>query len=107
VGALPPTWEDAPAVHGDGNVALEIPVNVEADRLTLKDAAEMIRQHYTANGRKSADTMKMTGDRTNVFKRYPIADEGMLKEVGRCWCVGDGTETHQTTRDGRGAPLLG
>jgi hypothetical protein len=42
----------------EGKVALKIPVHVEADRLTLKDGAAMIRQDYQANGRKSAVTLE-------------------------------------------------
>src|SRR5262249_48824124 len=41
----------------EGKVALKIPVNIEADRLTLKDGAAMMRQDYQANGRKSAATL--------------------------------------------------
>jgi hypothetical protein len=43
----------------EGKVALNIPVNVSADRLTLSDAAELIRNDYTANGRKSSDTLEL------------------------------------------------
>ena len=43
----------------EGKVALNIPVNVKADRLTLGDAAELIRNDYTANGHKSADTLEL------------------------------------------------
>ncbi|MBI3458375.1 MAG: hypothetical protein HY002_21600 [Candidatus Rokubacteria bacterium] len=42
----------------EGKVALKIPVNIEADRLTLADGAEMIREDYQANGRKSAATLE-------------------------------------------------
>jgi len=41
----------------EGKVAFKIPVNVEADRLALADAAEMILQDYQTNGRKSAATL--------------------------------------------------
>jgi hypothetical protein len=37
----------------EGKVALKIPVNVEADRLALKDGVELIRADYRANGRSS------------------------------------------------------
>ena len=43
----------------EGKVALNIPVNVKADRLTLGDAAELIRNDYTANGHKSTDTLEL------------------------------------------------
>ena len=43
----------------EGKVALNIPVNVEADRLTLGEAATLIRQDYVANGHKSADTLEL------------------------------------------------
>jgi integrase len=43
----------------EGKVALNIPVNVKPDRLTLSDAAELIRHDYTANGHKSADTLEL------------------------------------------------
>lgn len=42
----------------EGKVALKIPVNIEATLLTLDDAADaadLIRNDYTANGRKSAN----------------------------------------------------
>jgi integrase len=42
----------------EGKVALKIPVNVQADRLTLKDGAELIRRDYRANQRKSASTLE-------------------------------------------------
>jgi integrase len=42
----------------EGKVALKIPINVEADRLTLDAAADMIRRDYTTNGRKSAATVE-------------------------------------------------
>ena len=35
-----------------------MPVNVEADRLTLAEAAELIRNDYRANGHKSTDTLE-------------------------------------------------
>jgi integrase len=38
----------------EGKVALNIPVSPKGDRLTLDEAAAMIRADYTANGRKSA-----------------------------------------------------
>lgn len=43
----------------EGKVALKIPVNVESDRLTVKEAAELIRRDYQNNGRKSADTLEL------------------------------------------------
>jgi integrase len=42
----------------EGKVALHIPVNPRADRLTLAEAAELIRRDYAANGRKSARTLE-------------------------------------------------
>ena len=42
----------------EGKVALKIPVDVQADRLTLADGAEMIRQDYQTNGRKSSETLE-------------------------------------------------
>ena len=42
----------------EGKVALNIPVNVKADRLTLGEAADLIRNDYAANGRKSARTLE-------------------------------------------------
>jgi integrase len=72
VGALSATRPDGEAVDGtrdkakaraflqqqEGKVALKIPVNVQADRLTLKDGAELIRRDYRANQRKSAFTLE-------------------------------------------------
>src|SRR6516225_5803668 len=43
----------------EGKVALNIPVNVKAERLTLGEAADLIRHDYTANGHKSADTLEL------------------------------------------------
>jgi integrase len=43
----------------EGKVALNMPVNVKADRLTLAEAADLIRHDYTANGHKSADTLEL------------------------------------------------
>jgi len=40
----------------EGKVALGLPVSPRGDRLTLADAATMIRDDYTANGRKSGHT---------------------------------------------------
>jgi len=40
-------------------VALNIPVNVTADRLTLGEAAELIRHDYTANSHESVDTLEL------------------------------------------------
>src|SRR5262245_37835606 len=37
----------------EGKIALNIPVSPEGDRLTLDEAATMIRNDYTVNGRKS------------------------------------------------------
>jgi integrase len=42
----------------EGRVALNIPVVPRADRLTLAEAAELIRQDYATNGRKSADSLE-------------------------------------------------
>jgi hypothetical protein len=42
----------------EGKVALEILVNVTADRLTLGAAADLIRHDYTANGHKSAGSLE-------------------------------------------------
>jgi len=42
----------------EGKVALNIPVSPQGDRLTLEAAASMIRQDYTANGRKTAATLE-------------------------------------------------
>lgn len=42
----------------EGKVALNIPVSPRGDRLTLEDAAAMIRDDYTANGHKSGDTLE-------------------------------------------------
>src|SRR5688572_10585035 len=41
----------------EGKVALKIPVNVAADRLTLNDGAAMMEEDYTSNGRKSGSTL--------------------------------------------------
>jgi len=38
----------------EGKVAPNIPISSQGDRLTLADAAAMIREDYAANGRKSA-----------------------------------------------------
>ena len=43
----------------EGKVALNIPVNVTAERLTLGAAADLIRNDYTSNGHKSADTLEL------------------------------------------------
>jgi integrase len=40
----------------EGKVALGLPVSPQGDRLTLDEAASMIRDDYAANGRRSADT---------------------------------------------------
>src|SRR6266545_5224582 len=42
----------------EGKVALNIPVSPHGDRLTLDEAAAMIRDDYAANGRKSAYTLE-------------------------------------------------
>ncbi len=42
----------------EGRVALNIPVNVKAERLTLGEAADLIRRDYQTNGRKSAATLE-------------------------------------------------
>lgn len=42
----------------EGKIALNIPVSPKGDRLTLDDAAAMIRADYTANGHKSGDTLE-------------------------------------------------
>ena len=42
----------------EGKVALNIPVSPTGDRLTLEDAAAMIRGDYAANGSKSAGTLE-------------------------------------------------
>jgi integrase len=42
----------------EGKVALKIPVDAQAERLTLAEGAEMIRKDYLTNGRKSADTLE-------------------------------------------------
>lgn len=42
----------------EGKVALNIPVSPQGDRLTLAEAATMLRDNYTQNGRKSAATVK-------------------------------------------------
>jgi integrase len=42
----------------EGKVALDIPVSPKGDRLTLDDAAKMMRDDYTANGRKSSATLE-------------------------------------------------
>jgi integrase len=42
----------------EGKVALNVTVNVKAERLTLSDAAGLIRHDYQANGRKSAATIE-------------------------------------------------
>ncbi|MBI2526588.1 MAG: tyrosine-type recombinase/integrase [Candidatus Rokubacteria bacterium] len=42
----------------EGKVALNIPVSPTGDRLTLTDAATMLRNDYTANRRKSAATVE-------------------------------------------------
>lgn len=42
----------------EGKVALKIPVNAEADRLTLDKAAELIRNDYETNGRKSGNSLE-------------------------------------------------
>src|SRR5262249_3049703 len=42
----------------EGKVALNIPVNVKAERLTLAEAAELIRRDYQTTGRKSAATLE-------------------------------------------------
>jgi integrase len=42
----------------EGKVALKIPVDVQADRLTLTDGAALIRAEYTANGRKSLNSLE-------------------------------------------------
>src|SRR5262245_39525022 len=41
----------------EGKVALNILVSPQGDRLTLDAAAEMIREDYTANGRKAVGTL--------------------------------------------------
>lgn len=43
----------------EGKVALNIPVNVKADRLTLAEASELIRNDYVANGHKSVGTLEL------------------------------------------------
>jgi integrase len=42
----------------EGKVALKIPVDVQGERLSLAEGAEMIRKDYLTNGRKSADTLE-------------------------------------------------
>lgn len=42
----------------EGKVALNIPVSPTGDRLTLEEAAQMIRADYTANGHKSSDDLE-------------------------------------------------
>jgi integrase len=42
----------------EGKVALNIPVSPQGDRLTLVDAATMIRNDYAANDRKSGETLE-------------------------------------------------
>jgi hypothetical protein len=42
----------------EGKVALNIPVSPTGDRLTLDDAAAMIREDYVANGQKSGATLE-------------------------------------------------
>jgi integrase len=41
----------------EGRVALNVPIIPRADRLTLSDAATLVRQDYAANGHKSAYTL--------------------------------------------------
>src|SRR5262249_16502013 len=43
----------------EGKVALHIPVIPRAERLTLGDAAALVRNDYAANGHKSADTLEL------------------------------------------------
>jgi integrase len=43
----------------EGKVALNIPVIPKADRLTLGEAADLIRRDYASNGHKSADTLEL------------------------------------------------
>jgi integrase len=43
----------------EGRVALNLPVSPQGDRLTLDEAAAMIRDDYTANGRKSASSLEL------------------------------------------------
>ncbi len=42
----------------EGKVALNVPVVPKADRLTLGEAATLIRQDYTANGHKTPETLE-------------------------------------------------
>jgi hypothetical protein len=42
----------------EGKLALKIPVEVQAERLTLPDGPELIRRDYRANERKSATTLE-------------------------------------------------
>jgi hypothetical protein len=42
----------------EGKVALNIPVSPKADRLTLGEAADLIRQDYKANNRKSLNSLE-------------------------------------------------
>jgi integrase len=41
-----------------GKIALRIPVDVRAERLTLTDGAKLIRRDYQTNGRKSSATLE-------------------------------------------------
>jgi integrase len=43
----------------EGRVALSIPIVPKADKLTLSDAATLIRNDYASNGYKSADTVDL------------------------------------------------
>jgi integrase len=43
----------------EGKVVLNIPVNPRAERLTLGEAAMLVRNDYVANGHKSADTLEL------------------------------------------------
>ena len=43
----------------EGKVSLNMPVNVTAERLTLSEPAELIRNDYTAAGHKSTDTLEL------------------------------------------------
>jgi integrase len=66
VGALSPARQDDPEAKAraflrerEGKVALNVPVVPKAERLTLGEAATLIRNDYRANGHKSADTLEL------------------------------------------------
>jgi len=49
----------------EGKVALGMPVSPKGDRLTLGEAATMIRDDYAANGRQSAERRSRSGSATS------------------------------------------